>query len=252
MSTTSTATARPTTRLGTRRESYLEWTRERYPTFEPKNDYEIISIVESNCSAPESELRSLLDKQLLLDIKFAVGLESLEAIARMHPAEADRTLQRFVWHARTILDAPGTLTREKPSPWTPNVFCRAIPNSPYAIRLFPGLLAQNEWCMDFVDMQTGDAVNAPPGFQIYSARDSGTLPWLGGHVNIVRPIEGSPRGTEVRNALGEATETFVLRDGQICLLKRKGHREVLFQVPMRAAGLLVRAQVDELDFPRQV
>lgn len=69
------------------------------------------------------------------------------------------------------------------------MLCRAIPDSPYAIRLFPGLLAQNEWCMDFVDSRTGDAVNTPPGFQIYSARDSGTLPWLGGDVNLVRPIE---------------------------------------------------------------
>ena len=133
------------------------------------------------------------------------------------------------------------------------MLCRAIPNSPYAIRLFPGLLAQNEWCMDFVDSRTGDAVNTPPGFQIYSARDSGTLPWLGGDVNLVRPIEAFRGGTDVPNAPREATETFVLRDGQMCLLRRKGHRDVLFQVPMRAQILdLVRAQVDELDFPRQV
>lgn len=112
MSTMSAATVRPTPRLGsTRRESYLEWIRERYPTFKPENDYEIVSLVQGNCSAPESELRSLLDKQLLLDIKFALGLESLEAVMLLHPAEADRAFQRFIWHARTILDAPGTLAR---------------------------------------------------------------------------------------------------------------------------------------------
>ncbi|PIL25637.1 hypothetical protein GSI_11386 [Ganoderma sinense ZZ0214-1] len=250
-----TGTARPirvNNQLGTRRKSYLEWIHDRYPTFEPKNDYEIISIVENHYSGPESELRSALDGQFLLDIKFYMGLESLEAVARMHPAETDRAVQSFIRHAQEILDAPEALARAKPGPDTPNVFCRAIPNSPYAIRLFPGLLAQNEWFMDFIDAWTGETVNAPPGFQIYSARDSGPLPWLGGHVTIVRPIEGFRVGEGVSEA-GVGTETFVLRDGQTCLLKRRGHKDVLFRVPMRAMGLhSVRAQVDQLDFPELV
>ncbi len=64
----------------------------------------------------------------------------------------------------------------KPAAGSANVLCNAIPNSPYSIRLFPGLLAQHEWGMDFVDTGTGEPVGLPPGFRIYSADESGAMP----------------------------------------------------------------------------
>ena len=48
-------------------------------------------------------------------------------------------------------------------------------------------------------------------------------------------------------------EKFVLRDGQTCLLKRPGHRDVQFKVPVRTEGLNVtQPDVDRLDFPELV
>ena len=48
-------------------------------------------------------------------------------------------------------------------------------------------------------------------------------------------------------------EMFVLRDGQTCPLKRPGHRDVQFRVPVRAEGLNVaQPDVDRLDFPELV
>ncbi len=68
----------------------------------------------------------------------------------------------------------------------------------------------------------------------------------------VRPFEGFRRGhAEVHAQAG--AETFVLRDGQTCLLRRKGHREVLSKVPVRAEVLsMALRRADPLDFPEMV
>ncbi len=131
-----------------------------------------------------------------------------------------------------------------PKPQTPNVFCRPIPNSAYSIRLFPGSITQG----DEVQTESGKPVNSPLGFEIWSTRDPGVMPWLGG---------GTARVCSLEHALGfrgasiePRAEKFVLRDGQTCLLKRPGHTDVQFTVPVRAEGLnLERPDMDHLDFP---
>ncbi len=114
-SMTTVSTVRPQAtriRLGTRRESYLAWLRDRYPAFEPQNDYEVVSIVESDYSGSASELREAMDKQLLLDIMGAAGLDSLEAVAGMDVAAAARITEGFLWQAKSILDAPVAVSEQ--------------------------------------------------------------------------------------------------------------------------------------------
>ncbi|KAI1781861.1 hypothetical protein LXA43DRAFT_1078154 [Ganoderma leucocontextum] len=232
LTTSPTASSASTVRV-TQGESYLDFLRDKHPTFEPKNDYEILTAVGSNYCGPESELR----------LMFAVGLRDLDDVARMDSAKVARTTERFIERARSILDQlAGSITGMKPKPGTVNIFCRPIPNSPYSIRLFPGSIAQREYCLDFVDKKTGKPVSSPLGFELWSSiPDSGATSWLGG-VMTRMPY------------LGKAgAEKFVLRDGQTYVLKRLGHKDVQFKVPVRTDGLnLTKPEVDRLDFPEMV
>ncbi|KAI1791437.1 hypothetical protein LXA43DRAFT_973111 [Ganoderma leucocontextum] len=254
--TSATAVSASTVRVtqGTRRESYLDFLRDKHPTFEPKNDYEILTAVGSNYRGPESGLRAWLDNQLNIDLMFMVGLRDLDDVARMDPAKVARTTEGFIERARSILDRPGSITGMKPKPTTPNVFSRPIPNSPYSIRLFPGSIAQREYCLDFVDTKTGKPVNSPPGFQIWSARDPGVMPWLGGLGGGMTRMHSLDHALGFRGKdLKAGAEKFVLRDGQTYMLKRPGHKDVQFKVPVRADGLnLTKPEVDRLDFPELV
>ena len=141
----------------------------------------------------------------------------------------------------------------KPKPGAANVFCRPIPNSPYSIRLFPGAIIHREYCLDFVRTKTREPVNSPSDYQIWSAPET-TTPWLGtvGMMRI-RSLENSFGFSAVNTPAG--TEKFVLRDGQTYVLRRPGHRDLRFKVPVRADGLeTVQSARDEdrLQFPEYV
>ena len=50
-------------------------------------------------------------------------------------------------------------------------------------------------------------------------------------------------------------EKFLLMDGQTCLLKRPGHRDLWFTIPLRAAAMQAAdagQDVDEIDFPQMI
>ena len=139
-------------------------------------------------------------------------------------------------------------------PGAPNAFCRDVPNSPYAIRLVPGLLAQCEWLMDFVDMRTWSPAGPPPEFQICSPRDGGAMFGVHCGLKLVLPL-GSEHALRAQGSGDHAgVETFVLRDGQACMLRRgKDHVDVVFRVPVRAEGLnLIMEKAYQLDFPELV
>ncbi|KAI1782192.1 hypothetical protein LXA43DRAFT_906514 [Ganoderma leucocontextum] len=233
---------------GTRRESYLDWIRDKYPSFEPRDDYEILTLVGSNYRGPESGIRSWLDNQLKIDLAFAKGFRFAEDVT--DPETIARGTQRFIERASALLNMRGSITGVKPKPGTRNVFRRPIPNSPYSIRLFPGSVAQREYCLDFVHTKTGEPVNSPPGFEIWAAVEN-AIPWLGGGTTRIRSLEHR-LGFSAASILPGA-EKFVLQDGQTCLLKRPGHKDLQFKVPMRAEGLnLARLDVEQLHFPELV
>ena len=50
-------------------------------------------------------------------------------------------------------------------------------------------------------------------------------------------------------------EKFLLMDGQTCLLKRPGHRDLRFTIPLRAAAMQAAdtgQDVDAIDFPQMI
>ena len=95
--------------------------------------------------------------------------------------------------------------------------------------------------MDFVLSSTGQPVNSPFPFELWSIADA----------SCARP---ALRITSLERTWGVAQkdiiageEKFVLRDGMKCILRRPGRRDVLFTVPTRP--IPIAADVDELDFP---
>ncbi|PIL33667.1 hypothetical protein GSI_04290 [Ganoderma sinense ZZ0214-1] len=100
---------------------------------------------------PEHELRQWLDAKYAQQVSDMGDLEI--PIAR----------------AREFLDSPGGVTGCKPHEGTPNVFIRAIPDCDYSLRLFPGNIALQEYCADFVRASTGQPANCPKDFELWSA-----------------------------------------------------------------------------------
>lgn len=107
-----------------------------------------------------------------------------------------------------------------------NVYVRSLPDSEYSLRLFPGNIALQEYCADFVRTSTGQAVDCPQGFELWS---------FGGLLGSRRlhSLEHTFSSFVRRQPGAHDAETFVLRDGQSYIVKRPGQRDIRFTVPVR-------------------
>lgn len=139
----------------------------------------------------------------------------------------------------------------KPSPGDPEVFVQPLPGSEYSIRLFSGNAASKDYCLDFVLTSTGEPVNSPFKFDLLCLPDPnapiGLMPIIS-----MRPLEfafGIPQ-----HKIEPGEEKFLLHDGQHCLLRRPGHRDVRFKVPIRRRLQVEVApvDVDVLAFPEYI
>ncbi|PIL31361.1 hypothetical protein GSI_06060 [Ganoderma sinense ZZ0214-1] len=225
----STSAALPT---GVVRDSFLEVIRDKHPWFKPRNDFDIYTVV--NYQGAPDDVWTWLDGQLAL---------LLAAGGNFDGAMAE--IRRLLDTPRAVADVTGI----KPKPGSPNVFVRPIPNSEYSVRLFPGSLGAREYCMDFVLTSTGEPVNSPFKFDLWTV-PSTTTPWLGGMSMRVYSME--KRYGHRDEDIVPGVEKFLLRDGQTCLLRRPGHRDLRFTVPIRAAAMQAASagqDADEIDFP---
>lgn len=105
--------------------------------------------------------------------------------------------------------------------------------------------------MDFVDTATQEAVNSPFEFELWAV-PSLDAPWLGMPSGRLQSLERNFHIAQDKILLGE--EKWVLRDGQTCLLKRPGKKDVMFSVPKRKVNPspAIECDVDILDFPKEV
>lgn len=105
--------------------------------------------------------------------------------------------------------------------------------------------------MDFVDTATQEAVNSPFEFELWAV-PSLDAPWLGMPSGRLQSLERNFHVAQDKILLGE--EKWVLRDGQTCLLKRPGKKDVMFSVPKRKVNPspAIECDVDILDFPKEV
>lgn len=103
--------------------------------------------------------------------------------------------------------------------------------------------------MDIVDNATKQAVNSPFEFDLWVVPNP-CAPWLSMPAGCVRSLERNIGLSQHEILPGE--EKWLLRDGQTCLLKRPGKRDVQFTVPIRKRFQPVNIyDVDILDFPAE-
>ncbi|KAI1785786.1 hypothetical protein LXA43DRAFT_856854, partial [Ganoderma leucocontextum] len=212
-----------------KRSYMLDRIRRRFPHYTPLNDFEILTLGVTNDVVPGHELRRWLDEQFAVQVSLTGDPEvAIEG-------------------ARRILDSPGGVTGCKPRQDTPNVYVRAIPNSEYSLRLFPGNVALQEYCADFVRTSTNQVVNCPAGFELWSLPTGSAGSWGSRRIRSL----GDTFSFMLRSYQGaRGTDTFVLRDGQSYVVRRPEQSNVCFTVPKRTVvGADRRAGDYVLDFP---
>ena len=100
--------------------------------------------------------------------------------------------------------------------------------------------------MDFVHSATDKPVNSPFKFELWSVPNS-MVPCPSMRI---RSLERSWGVAPAELVAGE--EKFVLKDGMTCVLRRPGHRDLRFTVPIRVAAVASFMDVDVADFPAVV
>ncbi|OJT03899.1 hypothetical protein TRAPUB_8960 [Trametes pubescens] len=231
-STPPARSTRPTRPLHTIRELAEKTIRKHYPYFTPRNDWEVLYLSDVPYSGSEAGLYEQLDNHLALDVQETGSYE--EVIER----------------ATKDLDEPLDMTGLKPNPGDPNVFVQPLPGSKYSIRLFPGNAANMDYCLDFVLTSTGEPVNSPFKFELLCLPNPNAPI---GSAPIIRmcPLEHSFGIPQHKIEPGE--EKFLLHDGQHCLLRRPGQRDVRFTVPIRRRPEPeAPANTDVLYFPQYI
>ncbi|KAF8967426.1 hypothetical protein BDZ97DRAFT_2073490 [Flammula alnicola] len=72
--------------------------------------------------------------------------------------------------ADMVLSMPvNEISGVKPRPGDKHASICPIPDSKISLRLWPAWVSRREFCLDFVDSDTREPVNSPPGFDLYSA-----------------------------------------------------------------------------------
>ena len=95
--------------------------------------------------------------------------------------------------------------------------------------------------MDFVDTTSGQAVNSPFEYELWSVANPTSLQ----PSTRIYSLE-QDWGYKHRD-VHPGEEKFVLRDGTTYILKRRGHKPVHFKVPVRVSQVDAHMNVPEMD-----
>ncbi|KAI0671095.1 hypothetical protein C8Q78DRAFT_1033965 [Trametes maxima] len=217
----------------TMREICSRAVRKRFPSYTLRNDWELLQLSGGAYKGGESGIREYLDRTLVSRVKEFGSHE------------------RVMSNATTVLNERVECTGMKPDPDDPDVFVQALPDSDYSVRLFPGSLQNSEYCLDFVHSRTGEPVNSPFKFDLICVPDP-NAPIGSGPVYRMRPLECA-FGIEA-NEIRPGSEKFLFRDGQHCVLRRPGLRDVRFTIPIRRRPQAVLPTPDAhfLQFPQHI
>ncbi|KAH9890100.1 hypothetical protein C8Q73DRAFT_793446 [Cubamyces lactineus] len=196
------------------RDFCVQQVKARYPTIEPRNDWELLYLTETKVEGTAEEVYAELDKEYISDIE-EYGFEECERMVTEHLASRIEP------------------TGMKPLPKEVNkyIHIRPIPGTKYSLRLFPGSISAAEYCLDFVDSASGEPVNSPFEFELWGVPNPET-PWLSMPITMrMRSIENA-HGIRQEDIL-PGHEKFILRDGLTCVLIRPGKPKIQFTVPVR-------------------
>ncbi|KAL7280680.1 hypothetical protein ACG7TL_005619 [Trametes sanguinea] len=215
------------------REMALHNVRTNNPRIEPRNDWELLKLSSKHIPGTPAEVYAWLDER--------------------YASEVEQEGVEIVCWATEFLNTWMEPTGMKPRPGEVSkyVHVRPIPESKYSIRIFPGSISAAEYCMDFVDSETGEPVNSPFEYELWAVPDPDT-PWLGMPMcQQIRSIERI-HGIKQEDIL-PGHEKFILRDGQTCVLRRPGKPQVRFNVPVRKQPVTQpQPEVHVITFPRVI
>ncbi|KAI9061229.1 hypothetical protein FKP32DRAFT_1576683 [Trametes sanguinea] len=213
------------------RDVYLESIHKIYPDITPRHEFDIMMLGSNRIPGTKEEVLARLDERIRYEID---ELGSMEAVLE---------------EARKVMEPVVVITGRKPRNAQDRAHIRPIPDSEYSIRLFPGNPANSEYCMDIVDTATQQPVNSPFEFELWVIPNP-NAPWLSMPSGCVRSLERCFGIAQQDILPGE--ERWLLRDGQTCLLRRPGKRDVQFTVPRRKQPQPAAAyDADILEFPEE-
>ncbi|KAI0026933.1 hypothetical protein K488DRAFT_63814, partial [Vararia minispora EC-137] len=196
-----------------------------YPDINPRNDYEVSQLACGNYKPQKhGDFYAWVERELHIDAQLVC------------PEDVERGKEIVLSRSKARLDKPACISGFKPMPGdNEDVHICPIPNSEFSIRLFGKYMEdKQQYGLDFVRTSTGKSENSPFQYDLFTVSDP--------DVQTAGPMMGPRSGRlfSVESGLGlepseirPGAEKFIMFEGMCCLLKRKGHRDVYFKVPVR-------------------
>jgi len=132
-----------------------------------------------------------------------------------------------------------------------DVYIRPIPGSDFSIRIFGKYMEHTRrYGLDFVRTSTGRPENSPFEFELIAVPKQDSELYTLSELSWSR-LYSAEHGMGEQNILpGE--ERWILPEGMTCLLRRRGYRNLYFEIPTRQHEIThrVRYEADVLDFSR--
>ena len=144
-----------------------------------------------------------------------------------------------------MLNSFPSLLQFKPLPEEEDCYVRPLPDCPFSVRIWGKHLEnQYQYCLDFIVTATGEQINTPKGYELWTVPNKKTPFALcpAGRLYSVDRGAGAPRGDlDAIAAVGDS-EKYLLMEGMACRLIRPGMKNIYFEVPIRP-----RAQQEDDD-----
>ncbi|KAI0676672.1 hypothetical protein C8Q78DRAFT_960924, partial [Trametes maxima] len=167
---------------------------ERYPGLEPQGNWDILTLAMTPlCLGTTEEIYAELNRELAFSIKVHGEKETMKNV-------------------RGLLNMHMEITGVKPPPGSTDkyTFIRPILDLQYSVCLFPGGFSDHQYCLDFIDIESGKPVNLPFEYELWGILDP-EAPWLS------LPMSGKLRLIEHAHGIRQKDilpghKKFILRD----------------------------------------
>ncbi|THH27170.1 hypothetical protein EUX98_g7019 [Antrodiella citrinella] len=196
-----------------------------YPNIVLRHDFDILYLGSGLFNEDDSDFYAFSDKQFDLELSAFSGSRTAEE------RESGVVLEKYWEYLRETMEAPPSAAGIKPPPGEADVRIRPIPDSKYSMRLWGKHLEQSrQYCLDFVNTETGEAVDSPFEYELWTVPRRAT------------PMVFCPSGRlyTLEETLGcslegstDGVSKFLLFEGMACRLTRPGKKCIYFEVPVR-------------------
>ncbi|KAI1785983.1 hypothetical protein LXA43DRAFT_1065411 [Ganoderma leucocontextum] len=166
----------------------------KHPDFTPRDDFELYTLGTSNYQGAQSDLEA--------------WLKSMHYVTLHRDFRGDLGRLNSTYASMLERSLDGALGL-KPAPEDKDgVIFRSVPESKYALRLWPASPSHQMHCLDFVDTETALPVNLPSGFELWTvlANSPDTVEYQ--RLHSLENIYGY-----YDEAIVAGEEKFVVRDG---------------------------------------